>query len=105
MSQGGIIGGIGAALSMAFAMGSTTWGAFPGHSPKDIQSGSGVVHNALLFDHPQKSIARAPFRIFPKPVWFADHKNLAKMARKLTWMEASPSYGKLVGVAMEALKG
>jgi hypothetical protein len=41
----------------------------------------------------------------PKPVWFPDHKNLAKMARKLTFMEASPSWSKLFGVAFEALKG
>jgi acyl-CoA reductase-like NAD-dependent aldehyde dehydrogenase len=102
LRYGGI--GINCWGAMVYALVSTTWGAFPGHSPKDIQSGSGVVHNALLFDHPQKSVARAPFRIFPIPVWFADHRNLAKMAKKLTSLEASPSWGKLLGVAMEALK-
>ena len=40
---------------------SPTWGAYPGHTPEDIQSGSGVVHNTWLFDHPEKSVVRAPF--------------------------------------------
>jgi acyl-CoA reductase-like NAD-dependent aldehyde dehydrogenase len=102
LRYGGI--GINCWGAMVYALVTTTWGAFPGHTPEDIQSGTGVVHNALLFDHPQKSVARAPFRIWPIPVWFADHKNLANMARKLTRLEASPSWGKLVGVAMEAMK-
>jgi hypothetical protein len=33
----------------SFTLGTTTWGAFPGHSIKDIQSGTGVVHNTLMF--------------------------------------------------------
>ncbi len=103
LRYGGI--GVNCWAAMVYGLVTTTWGAFPGHSPGDIQSGSGVVHNALLFDHPEKSIARAPFRIRPKPVWFADHANLAKMGRKLTFMEAKPSWGKLFGVAVEALKG
>ena len=43
-----------------------TWGAFPGHSTTDIQSGRGVVHNALLFERPQKSVVRGPFRPAPR---------------------------------------
>jgi acyl-CoA reductase-like NAD-dependent aldehyde dehydrogenase len=103
LRYGGI--GINCWAAIVYGLVSTTWGAFPGHSPKDIQSGTGVVHNTYLFDHPQKSVVHAPFRIMPKPVWFPDHKNLAKMARKLTFMEAAPSWGKLFGVAFEALKG
>jgi acyl-CoA reductase-like NAD-dependent aldehyde dehydrogenase len=103
LRYGGI--GINCWAAMVYGLVSTTWGAFPGHTPEDIQSGAGVVHNAYLFDHPQKSVVRAPFRIMPKPVWFPDHKNLANMAKKLTMMEASPSWGKLFGVAFEALKG
>ncbi|MFD0331315.1 hypothetical protein ACFQZC_32180 [Streptacidiphilus monticola] len=29
-----------------------TWGAFPGHTLQDVQSGIGVVHNAVLLDSP-----------------------------------------------------
>ena len=48
--------------ALAFAMGSTTWGAYPGHSRTDIESGTGVVGNAAMFDRPQKSVVRGPFR-------------------------------------------
>ena len=100
-------GGIGVNCwpAMVYGLVSTTWGAFPGHPPEDIQSGSGVVHNAYLFDHPEKSVARAPFRIWPTPAWFADHKNLANLGRELVKMEAAPSWGQLFKVAKEGMKG
>ena len=63
------------------------------------------MHNSFLLDHPQKSVVRAPFRIKPTPVWFADHKNLAALGQRLTSYEASPSWGGVVKVALAALKG
>jgi hypothetical protein len=63
------------------------------------------VHNSYLFDHVEKSVARAPFRIWPTPAWFADHKNLARLGRELVKMEAAPSWGQLFKVAKEAMKG
>jgi len=83
----------------------TSWGAYPGHPPEDIQSGAGVVHNSFLFDYPEKSVVRAPFRIKPTPVWFPDHRNLAELGKRLTAMEAEPGWGKLFKVAAAALKG
>ncbi len=83
----------------------TTWGAYPGHSNHDIQSGRGVVHNTYMFDHPEKSIVRAPFRISPTPPWFADNKIVDKLGRKLTWFEANPSLTKIPSVAFTAFKG
>lgn len=83
----------------------TSWGAFPGHTQQDIQSGTGVVHNSFLLDHPQKSVVQAPFRINPTPVWFADHRNLAAMGERLTSYEARPSWGGVVKIALAALKG
>ena len=53
--------------ALSFAMGSTSWGAYPGHARTDIQSGTGVVGNTAMFDRPQKSIVRGPFRARPKP--------------------------------------
>lgn len=97
--------GVNAWSSVGYALVSPTWGAFPGHPPEDIQSGSGVVHNAFLLDHPQKSVVTAPFRIRPTPAWFADHKNQLRLGQKLTTMEAAPTIGKLASVAFEGLKG
>jgi acyl-CoA reductase-like NAD-dependent aldehyde dehydrogenase len=83
----------------------TTWGAFPGHTPDDIQSGTGVVHNTFLLDHPQKSVVRAPFVMKPTPAWFADNKNLAALGSNLLRYETNPSWGALVRVALAALRG
>lgn len=84
---------------------STTWGAHPGHTLKDIQSGRGFVHNTYLIDHPLKSVLRAPFNIFPLPVWFADHRNSIELGRRMTDFEAYPSIFKVPKVAFAALKG
>jgi acyl-CoA reductase-like NAD-dependent aldehyde dehydrogenase len=90
---------------MLFYFGSTTWGAYPGNTLADIGSGIGCVHNSYLFDRPQKSVAYAPFRIFPTPAWFATHRNLLGMARQLLKFEAYPSWQNLPGVVLAALKG
>jgi acyl-CoA reductase-like NAD-dependent aldehyde dehydrogenase len=88
-----------------YALVATTWGAFPGHTPRDIQSGVGVVHNGYLLDFPEKSVVRAPFRSWPTPAWFADHRNLARLGRELLRMEHSPSCMQLLRVAREAVRG
>ena len=82
-----------------------TWGAFPGHPLDDIRSGQGVVHNGLLIDHPQKSVVRAPFMMNPKPAWFTNHKSNVKLGRLMTQFELSPSWLKVPGIALTALKG
>lgn len=83
----------------------TTWGAYPGHPLTDIQSGRGVVHNAFFFDHPEKSIVRAPFRIVPTPLWFADHKTQAGTAKALLDMEANPGFLRLPKLIANAIRG
>lgn len=88
-----------------FAIGNASWGAYPGSTLETIRSGIGVVHNTLLFDHPQKTVVRAPFRMFPTPVWFADHRNLHVLGRLATSFEVAPSWRKLPAVALAGLKG
>ena len=83
----------------------TPWGAFPGHDLYDIQSGSGVVHNTLMFDGVQKTVVRTPFRMRPKPVWFQSHGTIRPMAAKLSRFEGAPSPLKLPGIFWEALRG
>jgi len=92
-----------AALSYAFVY--TTWGAYPGHTLEDIQSGIGAVHNALMIEKPQKSIVRGPFTMFPKPPWFVTHKNAHNVARKLVAFEYKPSLWRLIGILFSALRG
>jgi acyl-CoA reductase-like NAD-dependent aldehyde dehydrogenase len=103
LRYGGI--GVNAWAGAIYGLVSPTWGAYPGHPPDDIQSGSGVVHNAFLLDRPQKSVLYAPFRIQPKPAWFADHKNLAALGERLFAFERSPSWLRFAGVAAAGLRG
>jgi acyl-CoA reductase-like NAD-dependent aldehyde dehydrogenase len=83
----------------------TPWGAFPGHTRRDIQSGTGIVHNTLMFSRPQKTVVRAPFTVWPKPVWFATHRTAHKVTPQLVRFEAEPSFAKLPGIFSQALRG
>lgn len=81
-----------------------TWGAYPGHEPSDIQSGSGVVHNTFLFDHPEKSVVRAPFVMNPVPPYFSDHRTLRELGTRLFAFERSPSLGNFLPLAWSGLR-
>ncbi len=83
----------------------TPWGAFPGHTAQDIQSGTGIVHNTPMFSRVQKSVVRAPFRARPKPAWFATHRTAARLTPRLVRFEAAPSPAKLPGIFSLALRG
>jgi hypothetical protein len=91
--------------AIVYALGSTTWGAFPGNPLTNIGSGRGVVHNTYLFDYPQKSVVRSPFRIFPTPGWFVTNKNLLELGKRITAFEANPQWYRLPGLILAALKG
>lgn len=88
---------------VSFALGVTTWGAFPGNPLDNIRSGNGVVHNALMFDQPQKSIVRAKFHLAPIPPWFITRAKVAPTVfRKLADLEYQPSPAKVPAIAMAA---
>lgn len=89
---------------LSFAMGSTTWGAYPGHPRTDIQSGAGVVGNAVMFDRPQKSVVRGPFRSRPKPPWFATAPDSYDVMRRFVAFEAEPSAAKIPGLLLAAMR-
>ena len=97
--------GINVWTGMMFMLAGATWGAFPSNTLDDIRSGRGIVHNSYLFDHPQKTVLRAPFRIFPTPTWFADHKNLRQVAIRYAQLVANPSLEKFLSVILAALRG
>ncbi|HEY7976270.1 MAG TPA: aldehyde dehydrogenase family protein [Ktedonobacterales bacterium] len=88
---------------VGFALGITTWGAYPGHPLDDIRSGNGVVHNALMFDQPQKSVVRAKFRVTPTPPWFVTRgKTASNVFRQLADLEAQPSLARVPSIAIAA---
>ncbi len=91
--------------AMGFALGSTPWGAYPGASLTDIQSGLGFVHNALLLERIEKTVLRGPFRVFPKPVWFVTHRNAHRVGPRLAELEADPGFRHVPGILVNALRG
>ena len=88
------------------------WGGYPGATLTDVQSGIGVVHNALLIDSPERAVAYGPFRpfprsfgggeaaLFPKPPWFVTArsarttgKRLVDYAKKPSWLRMPAVFG------------
>jgi hypothetical protein len=90
--------------AMSFAIGNTTWGAYPGHPRDDIQSGCGVVGNAAMFDRPQKSVVRGPFRSHPKPPWFATSTGSLAVMQQAVEFEAGPTPAKVAGLVLSVLR-
>lgn len=88
----------------SFAFATTTWGAYPGHAVTDIQSGSGVVGNALMFDRPQKSVVTGPFRVVPSPPSFATAVHGAGAMRRFVGYQLDPGVVSLLGVAAAAAR-
>jgi len=62
-----------------YAMVSPPWGAAPGATPSDIQSGVGFVHNTYLLEDVAKTIVRGPFRPAIAPPWFHTHHTLNRL--------------------------
>ena len=95
----------------------TPWGAFPGHTLDDIQSGIGFVHNTYMFDRVERTVIEAPFRPFPrnllhgslsllpKPPWFVTNKKADVLGRLLTQFQHRPGFLKIPRIFLNALLG
>jgi hypothetical protein len=92
---------------IGFLLGSTPWGAYPGHTIDDVQSGIGFVHNSMMLDDAdiEKTVVRGPFRMPVKPTWFATNKTGHKSGELFARLQAKPSWAKLPGLITTALRG
>lgn len=81
------------------------WGAYPGSTSKDIQSGNGFVHNTTMLEGIEKAVLRAPLTVFPKPAWLASHKKAKAVTKKLVAMEENASWAKVPGIVLGAMQG
>jgi acyl-CoA reductase-like NAD-dependent aldehyde dehydrogenase len=111
---------INAWTAFGFITPTLTWGAFPGSTIDDVGSGIGVVHNALLLDHVERSVVRGPFRPFPRslpvlngggrltilptPPWFVTARTGAKVSEGLTRFRARGGVLGLVKTLIQALR-
>jgi len=89
----------------AFAVGSTPWGAFPGHTLRDIGSGRGFVHNTSMLDGVEKCVMRQPAWNLPKPVYFPSHRTAHVVGRRLVALESGGGWGSVPAVAAAAVMG
>lgn len=107
---------INAWTGLGFLLSNARWGAFPGHTLDDVQSGIGAVHNTMLFDRPQRTVVEAPFTPFPRnllslqfsllprPPWFITNGKANVLGRLLTRFQAHPSMAKLFAIFATALR-
>ncbi len=91
---------INAWTAFGFLTPTATWGAYPGGTIDDAPSGMGIVHNAFLLDHVERTVVHGPFRPFPrsassalrgyglsvlpKPPWFVTSRTGAAVCEGFT---------------------
>ncbi|MFT6605986.1 MAG: aldehyde dehydrogenase (NAD(P)+) [Halocynthiibacter sp.] len=108
---------INAWTGLGFLATACPWGAYPGHTLDDVQSGIGFAHNTYMFDRVERVVVSAPWRpyprnnlsgsfsLLPKPPWFVTNKKQHKIGKLLTKFQHKPSWLKLPGIFLNALLG
>ncbi len=91
--------------AIGYGLGITPWGAYPGNPRSDIGSGTGFVHNPLMFEGVEKTVVRSWFRAWPKPIWFVGHRTAHRLVPHLVRFEAEHRLRELLPVAVLALRG
>ena len=101
----------------AFLAAEAAWGAYPGHSYADVQSGIGVVHNTFLLDSTEKNVSRGPFypfprgilhgsfRLLPRPPWLVTNRTARATTERITHFTIAPRLRQLPGIFLSALRG
>lgn len=109
--------GINGWCGLGFLSTTCPWGAYPGHTPEDIQSGIGTVHNAFMLENTERTVVQAPWRPFPRgllsfqfsmmprPPFFITNKRQHKIGQALTEFQHKPSWAKLPRIFYQALMG
>ena len=96
-----------------FLLAQCSWGAYPGHTYDDIQSGIGIVHNSLMLENIEKSVLYGPFRTLPRamnltppsPPWFVTNKTAATTMSRLTTFYVKPNVLQLPAIFASAMTG
>ncbi|MEL7299518.1 MAG: aldehyde dehydrogenase family protein [Pseudomonadota bacterium] len=101
----------------SFALTEIPWGAFPGHTLEDVQSGIGTVHNTFMFEASERTVLYGPWapiprawwlgerHLMPKPPWFVTHRHADKVARALVDYTATGRPARLAALLWHALRG
>lgn len=93
------------------------WGAAPGHTLNDVQSGIGTVHNTYLLDETQKVVVHGPFAplprslsredktLLPRPPWFITHPNMHAVGKQFAYLAIDQHPLRSVSILINALRG
>jgi len=85
-----------------------TWGAFPKHTPEDIQSGMGYVGNSYCLKNPIKTVIKAPFTFpgqFKVPLGRNAGKKVLAMNEKVTQFLVTNKTTKFMRLALHTVTG
>jgi hypothetical protein len=96
--------GINESGATAFSLVRTPWGGFPGHDIYDVQSGIGVTNNTLMFNKPQKTVIRGPFKKTPDSN-LVTFRHFPELQKKFTYYLASPSIWRIPGLVWSVFRG
>jgi acyl-CoA reductase-like NAD-dependent aldehyde dehydrogenase len=108
---------INAWTGLGFLATACPWGAFPGHTLDNVESGIGFAHNTFMFDAVERVVIEAPWRPFPRnllsgrlsllprPPWFITNRKQDKVGRLLTRFQYKPGWLKLPRIFLNALLG
>ena len=102
---------------VGFLVTACPWGAFPGHTLEDVQSGIGTAHNTFMFEETERVVIEQPWRPFPRglasgqftllprPPWFITSPRQPQVGKLLTEFQYKPSWFKLPAIFYHALLG
>jgi Aldehyde dehydrogenase family len=95
--------GVNAFPGMIFAYGSPPWGAYPGSSLTDVQSGIGWVHNTAMLEGIEKAVLWHPLTTWPKPAYHLTKRATNVLVRRMTALEERGSWTRVPGVVAAAV--
>lgn len=108
---------INAWTGLGFLTTACPWGAFPGHTLDNVESGIGFAHNTFMFDKVERVVLEAPWSPFPRnllsgrlsllprPPWFITNRRQHKIGKLLTRFQYKPGWLKLPRIFVNALLG
>ena len=108
---------INAWTGVGFLVTTCPWGAFPGHTLDDVQSGIGTAHNTFMLEETERVVVEQPWRPFPRglvsgqfsllprPPWFITHGRQDTVGKLLTEFQYKPSWFKLPKIFYHAILG
>jgi acyl-CoA reductase-like NAD-dependent aldehyde dehydrogenase len=89
---------------LGWALASAPWGSAPGQSIYDIQSGTGVVNNLLMFRRPAKLVVYGPFTQM-KEIFSPNFSKMEQFGRSFAALQAKPSFTRLARLMWAIMTG